>query len=389
MKKTSKVLILGMITSLLSCTTQINSNNVESKKDDATVSMVKSIKTINVGKIPHGITATENFVYNSDTGENTISVIDNKTDEVVKKITLDNGVAGYVKGFLSHKYLVAFDTKQKKLNLIDPAQDQKILQSVDLIGTPDKIVFANDEKSAVISFPNEEKFGLINIDSDLTKKIEIKYFDTGKASKEAESRAIDLKNNLVLTPNYADNDVTLFDLTKNTSKKLKDGNTPTTVNLTDRKAIVGNKASNSITIFDLESDKKTTVSDVGLSPTDAVVVEELKQVFITMAGSNEVAVIDYENAKLVKKISVGKRPVHIYIAPHEEGFTTKHTGESTEVWVSNDDGESVSIIDSVKLEVKATVQVGKGHHKIAFANSKVYVSNIKDNTVSVIDRSKI
>lgn len=389
MKKISKVLAIASITSILSCTTQVVSNKVDTKKEDANVSMLKAIKTINVGKTPHGIASTENFVYNSDTGENTISVIDNKTDEVVKKITLDSGVAGYVKGFLAHKYLAAFDTKQKKLNLIDPTQDQKIVQSIDLIGIPDKIVFSGDEKSAVMSFPNEEKFGLINIDSDLTKKIEVKYFDTGKASKDAESRAIDFRNNLVLTTNYGDNDVTLFDITKNTVKKLKDGNTPTTVNLTERKAIVGNKASNTVTVFDLDSDKKATISDIGLSPTDAVVVEDLKEVFVTMAGSDEVAVIDYENAKLVKKIAVGKRPVHIYVKPHDTSFTTKHDGDTAEIWVANDNGESVSVIDTVELTVKATIQVGKGHHKIAFSNSKVYVSNISDNTVSVIDPSKI
>lgn len=390
MKKTSKVLILALVTSLLSCTTQVDTNKVEVKKETMeNVNTLKAIKTITVGKTPHGLASTENFVYNSDIGENTISVIDNKTDEVVKKIVFDDGVAGYLKGFFGNKYLIAFDTKLNKINIIDPNQEQKILQNIKLIGTPDKIVFSADEKSAVISFPNEEKFGFLNIDTDPTKTLDIKYFDTGKASKNSESRDIDFRNNLVLTPNYADNDVTLFDLSKNTAKKLKDGNTPTTVNLTERQAIVGNKASNTVTIFDLNSDNKTTISDIGLSPTESVVVEDLKEAFITMAGSNEVAVIDYENAKLIKKIAVGKRPVHIYVKPHDAGFTTKHDGEEAEIWVSNDDGESVSVIDTVELAVKATIQVGKGHHKIAFSNSKVYVSNITDNTVSVIDPSKI
>jgi len=35
------------------------------------------------------------------------------------------------------------------------------------------------------------------------------------------------------------------------------------------------------------------------------------------------------------------------------------------------------------------ITVGNGHHKMAFTATKAYVSNITDNTVSVIDRSAI
>ncbi|MFN8672680.1 MAG: hypothetical protein U0457_11460 [Candidatus Sericytochromatia bacterium] len=168
MKKISFILITSVLISTIGCTNQ--TNIIDTKKDTSTINnLLKVDKTINVGKIPHGITATETFVYNSDTGENTISVIDAKNDELVKKITFENGVPGYVKSFFKHKYLVAFDTKQKKLHIIDPMQDHKIIQSSDLLGTPDKIVFSEDEKSAVISLPNDDKFALVKFQDDLNE----------------------------------------------------------------------------------------------------------------------------------------------------------------------------------------------------------------------------
>jgi YVTN family beta-propeller protein len=115
-----------------------------------------------------------------------------------------------------------------------------------------------------------------------------------------------------------------------------------------------------------------------------------------MAGSNEVSVIDYDKRIFVGKIPVGSRPVHIYLAPGKpkvetKGLNIKHDdagNDSDELWVGNDGGDSVTIIDGATLAVKATVKVGKGHHKMAFTDKKAYVSNITDGTITVIERGE-
>ena len=55
----------------------------------------------------------------------------------------------------------------------------------------------------------------------------------------------------------------------------------------------------------------------------------------------------------------------------------------------NDSGDSVTVIDPVTFLVKATVEVGKGHHKCAFSATKAYVTNITSGDVSVIDLTAI
>ncbi|MNY60906.1 hypothetical protein D3C86_1975220 [compost metagenome] len=69
--------------------------------------------------------------------------------------------------------------------------------------------------------------------------------------------------------------------------------------------------------------------------------------------------------------------------------TTAAPSGPNQIWVSNDSGASVSVINADSLEVMATIAVGQGHHKMAFAGTKAYVSNITDGTVSVIDRTQL
>jgi len=57
--------------------------------------------------------------------------------------------------------------------------------------------------------------------------------------------------------------------------------------------------------------------------------------------------------------------------------------------VGNDNSASVTVLDGKTLRVKATVATGEGHHKMAFWGTKAYISNIKSNTVAVIDRTQI
>lgn len=180
----------------------------------------------------------------------------------------------------------------------------------------------------------------------------------------------------------------LLDLAAGKVKTVADGNEPAPVAIGTRDgsavvAIVGNKASNTVTLYDLPSGEKTTLSGVGLAPTEIGVDAALGRAYVSMAGSNEVTAIDYLGKRVLGRIGVGKRPVHVYMAP-----STPATG-AHRVWVGNDDGASVSVIDGQSLAVLATVGTGEGHHKMAFSGDKAYVSNIKVHTVSVIDRTSI
>ena len=392
MKKISSIIISLFVLASCSNVTPTPSNQVTTTNSPKTE--VKASKTINVGKVPHGMWQAGGFVYNSNIGEGTVSVIDTKTDLVVKTIKFEDGTPGYVKSFHDDKNVMITDTKKGELVIIDPAQDHKIIQKISLGKSPDKIKVSDDDKKVFVSLVGENKIIALTFDTDRSKAPEKKEFTIGGMLEKSEHRSLSFSDGWIATPNIADNDVSLINTTTGVEKRLKDGNNPAVVDIgsTGGKVssiIVGNTSSNTVTIFDINSDTKKTLSDVGLAPTESVVVESLNRVFITMAGSNEVAVIDYDKKVLVGKIAVGKRPVHIYSIINEPTFKVKHDenhADSLELWVGNDDGESISIIDPMELKVKSTISVGKGHHKMAFTANKGYVSNITDNTVSIIDR---
>lgn len=123
-------------------------------------------------------------------------------------------------------------------------------------------------------------------------------------------------------------------------------------------------------------------------------------VYVVLTNANKVAVLgmDTIGANITSYISTGSRPVHIY------------QDTAGKIWVMNDGNSGVDNINSAcntasvgsvtiiqdgakgatgssAASVIKHLCVGKGHHKAIFTTSpkRAFVSNISDNTVSVID----
>lgn len=345
-------------------------------------------KQIPVGKGPHGMGAAAGFIYNADTGESRLTVIDTTTDAVATTIPFPDGTPGYVKPFHDGKHVLVTDTKKGELVVIDPAQQHKILQRIPVGARPDKIRVGEDDKQVLVTLTNEAKAVLLTFDADRAKAPARKDFAVGSvAGGEFKHRDAAFEGGWIVNPNSGDNNVSLIDVGAGTVTNVAGGNNPgpVAIGMSGGKAavaMVGNAASNTISFFDLPGGAATTIADVGLSPTDFAVDAPLGRAFVTMAGSNEVAVLDHAGKKLVGKVPTGKRPVHIYLAP-------ALAGAAHDVFVGNDDGASVTVFDGETLRVKATVTTDQGHHKMAFWGTKAYVSNITANNVSVIDRTAL
>jgi YVTN family beta-propeller protein len=367
-----------------------------------------AIKQIPVGKTPHGMAAAGGFIYNANMGEGTISVIDSATDTVVKTVALANaGVPGPAQAFPDGKNVLILDTQNNLLLVIDPAQGHKIIQSVPLAQPPSNLTIDDDNKSVFVTTTGNQAY-VLTFDVDRTKTPTSKNFPVGASS--AEGRSAGFSGDFGAVPSNGDNNVQLINMDTGGVLNVSDGNQPQPVAIgkADDKgvaAIVGNFASSTVTIYQLPDGTKTTLTNVGLSPTDIALDADLHRAYLTMAGSNQVAVVDYLSRSVVGLVTVGDRPVHIEMAPVLPGaaaaagtsttpaqaFTLQHNGApnaplSHELWVGNDRSANVTVLDGATLRVKATIQAGNGHHKIAFALSKAYASNLTDNTVSVIDR---
>lgn len=372
----------------------------------ATGLTLSAIKQISVGKSPHGIAVAQGFVYNADTGAGQFSVIDTKTQSVVKTLPVVAGRPGYLKGFHDGRHMLGADTQKGQLLVFDPAQDHRVLQSV-LVGQGiDRLVIAQDDRRVWVSLTGENRVVELTFEADRSKPPARRVYEVGGvAGEQFKHRALAVEAGWLVAPNSADNDVSLVNLATGVAQRVSGGNNPGPVGIgtTDGSpvaAIVGFKASNAVTLFELPGGRAHPLDDVGLTPSDMGVDARLGRAFVTMSGSNDVAVIDYVAQRLVGRVPVGKRPVHIYAAPALEAAQTGkkapydllHGTEAAgprEWWVGNDDGGSVTVFDGETLKVKATIATGAGHHKMAFWGRYAYVSNLTDNTVSVIDRDAI
>lgn len=396
MKKNTLYKLIPALTALLfsncSYSNQDNPALYPFDKNVAANTKAKVLKNVTVGTAPYYIANAEGFIYISNTGDGTISVIDSKTDTTVKTIKLEDGAPGSIEAFYDWKNILVTDTKKEKLLVIDPLQDHKILQEIPLGKNPDKIRISDDNKNVVVSLTGENKVIVLTFSEDRSKMPEKKEYNTGNIPGETLHRAVSTATGWAAVPNIADNDVSLFNLNTGTEKRLKEGNTPSVIDFgfKNNKAInliVGNASSNNITLFDLTSDYKISISDVGKGPADIAVYPSLFQAFITMSESNEVAVIDYVGAIVLKRIPVGKKPVDIYSPGPITGLEVKHViNDNTEIWVNNEGDGSITILNPSTFEVKSTIKIGKGRHKMAFTGNKAYISNVDDNTVTIISR---
>ena len=83
---------------------------------------------------------------------------------------------------------------------------------------------------------------------------------------------------------------------------------------------------------------------------------------------------------VVSTISVGTNPVNIAYNPQNHN-----------IYVTNSNSNTVSVIDSSTNTVVSTINVGNGPSGIAYnpQNHNIYVTNSNSNTVSVIDTPQI
>lgn len=163
---------------------------------------------------------------------------------------------------------------------------------------------------------------------------------------------------------------------------------------------------------------KTTVA-VGNQPAEVTFSADGKVAFVANGGDNSVTAIDPSTKTVLKTIAVGTNPVGAW------------TGSDGKMYVDNEDGKTISIIDVVKLEVTETIdlgfmpgmgayngqmkelwvsdpdggkvhwwkwdgamnmymhggafQTGAGAHAIAFKGMSAYITNQAAHTVSVAD----
>nr|WP_313665740.1 cytochrome D1 domain-containing protein [Brucella intermedia] len=121
---------------------------------------------------------------------------------------------------------------------------------------------------------------------------------------------------------------------------------------------------------------KATVA-VGSHPAH-VVADRLGRAYVSLAGGDEIAVIDLARAEVIGRIATGDYPHGLRLSPDE-----------TQLYVANVEDGSMSVIDTQALSEVARIPVGTAPVQVGFTPSgdQVYVSLRDENRVAVIDTS--
>ncbi len=101
-----------------------------------------------------------------------------------------------------------------------------------------------------------------------------------------------------------------------------------------------------------------------------------KYAYITNSGTTTVSVIDTAKNKVTATVNVGSNPYGVAVNP-----------KGTKVYVASDVNDAVSVIDTATNKVTAKVKVGSNPWGVAVnpEGTKMYVANEGSGTVSVID----
>ncbi len=131
-------------------------------------------------------------------------------------------------------------------------------------------------------------------------------------------------------------------------------------------------------VFDAASLEEVAAIEVGAGASELNATPDGRTLWALATDAAQVALIDAATLE-VRIVPVGTRPVHSYLEPG-----------ARRIWVGNDGSADVSIID-LETGAESRTLTGNGHHKMAFVTDAegalvfVYVSNITDGTLTVLD----
>jgi YVTN family beta-propeller protein len=148
-------------------------------------------------------------------------------------------------------------------------------------------------------------------------------------------------------------------------------------------AYVANMGEDTVSVLNLISLKEEKKIKVGETPVTTGITTDNKTLVVTLNKENSLAIVDLESGK-IEKVTVGTGPAQVYIQQDNQFAYVANQG--TEDAPSN----SLSKVDLQSKKVVATIETGKGSHGVITSpdNKFSYVTNMFENTLSIIDNSQ-
>ncbi|OOM10580.1 cytochrome D1 domain-containing protein [Clostridium saccharobutylicum] len=294
----------------------------------------------------------------------------------------------------THFYYTA--NESGSVSKVDATTNEVVDTITEADGAPHNVQVSPDGKVVGYTLPpkmTEDQSKDKNMDMNMNMNGFAVFYDTdtGKLIKKVEVGkhpahiVFTEDGKYVLVTNNEDNNVSVIDAkTYNVNGTIAVGKDPHGFRISkdSKYAYVANMGEDTISVVDIENNKEVKKIKVGNIPVTTGITSDGKTLVATVNGENSLAIIDLSTDK-VEKVAVEKGPAQVYIEPDDKYAFVANQG--TEDAPSN----TVSKIDMSTKKVVATIETGKGAHGVVVSpdNKFVYVTNMYNETVSIIDNS--
>ena len=288
---------------------------------------------VSIGTSPDSVAVNPatNRVYLTNTGDNTVSVIDTTTNKVIATISVGidpEGIAlnpainrAYVANTGSNTVSV-IDTITNSLFDIDSVTDG--VQSINVSIFPDTVEVNPATNRAYVT---NEDGGIVSVIDTTTNKV----IGSILAGEIPIDSAVDPTTNRLYVADFDSHTVFVIDTTTNTViDNIAVGRNPFTVEAipaTNRVYAV-NQGSDTVSVIDTTTNKVIDTIDVDKMPFGIAVNTVTNRAYVTNIGSNNVSVIDTTTNKVIDTIDVGTRPSDVAINPLTNRIYVPHAGSN-------------------------------------------------------------
>ena len=317
-----------------------------------TLYLVPPVESISAGELPFTLAVDQNsgLVYVTNPKSDTISVINGKKNDLIKKINDPNEPTD-----------IAIDPKNNLIYTSHPDKTISVIQ---------KDNFMDVLNPFIKQIPIIEKISGY-------KKIKSISLNSLPFSLGIDS------HNSKLYVTSPPNTVYIIDTT-NTDKDpkiIKVGNIPIDLDfdLKLNKVYVVNRGDNTISVIDGTNYDLIKNIPVGKNPSSIVYNPNDNKVYVANIGDNTISVIDGTNYDLIKNIPVGKNPSSIVYNPNDN-----------KVYVANKGDNTVSVINCSLDIVVSIFGVGNSPTSVNINKDQniLYVANNLDDKLTAVDMGK-
>ncbi len=293
-----------------------------------------------------GIEITSLLIYVTNSGSNSVSVIDRQQDLVVGAIAVGRSPMGVVTSPDRTKVYVA-NSGSNSISVIDKAA-RRVIKTISNFGySPCELALSGDGRWLYATNPDSDNVSVIDTASDVViQRIEVGRHPTGIA--------FDPDRNKVYVANWASHSVSIVDAdTYAVEDTVIVGLNPSAVAIHEDRLYVANSGSNNISVIDLPSYVVIETIPVGHRPL-WVQSGLSRRIYVANGDNNEVAFIYASMGEVTRHISVGDLPSQMGVDPVRR-----------KLYVVNRLSEDLSVIDLARNKVKTVIQVGTKPYGIA------------------------